>query len=88
MKFFLLTTLLVYISFITLFSGVPRKYHWLRENRLRYGACRKIIQYTVLLHTGKGGGGEGELTREKVRGAIAHKTGTKNTNMTSVYKLY
>jgi hypothetical protein len=36
MKFFLLTTLLVYISFITLFSGVLRKYHWLRENRLGY----------------------------------------------------
>ncbi len=34
------------------------------------------IQYTVLIHTGKGGGGE--LTREKVIGAtIVHKAGRK-----------
>ncbi len=28
--------------------------------------------YSILIHTGKGGG---ELTREKIRGAIVHKVG-------------
>jgi hypothetical protein len=32
--------------------------------------------YIILIHTGKGGGGE-ELSREKVRGAIVHKAGRK-----------
>jgi hypothetical protein len=32
--------------------------------------------YLLLIHTGKGGEG-GELTREKARGAIVHKTDRK-----------
>ncbi len=32
--------------------------------------------------------GGGELTREKVRGAIVHKGGSKNTNMTDVTWLF
>ncbi len=32
--------------------------------------------YIILIHTWKGGGG-GELTRDKVRGAIVHKAGQK-----------
>ncbi len=35
-----------------------------------------IRVYSILIHTGKGGGGE-ELTREKVREAIVHKAGRK-----------
>jgi hypothetical protein len=35
------------------------------------------IQYIVLIHTGKGVRGGGELTREKVRGAKVHKAGQK-----------
>jgi hypothetical protein len=31
--------------------------------------------YIILIHSGKGGGGGGELTREKVRGALLHKAG-------------
>ncbi len=39
--------------------------------------------YRYLFTQGRGGGGGGELTREKVRGAIGHKAGSKkNTNMT------
>jgi hypothetical protein len=49
------------------------------------------ILYLFTLGRGVGGDGEGELTREKVRGAIAHKTGTKITTrltLSPVYKLY
>jgi hypothetical protein len=45
------------------------------------------IQYRVLIQTGKGE----ELTREKVRGAIVHKAGSKITTLLTVspvYKLY
>jgi hypothetical protein len=33
-----------------------------------------ICVYSILIHTERGGGG-GELTREKVRGAMLHKAG-------------
>jgi hypothetical protein len=37
-----------------------------------------IRVYSILIHTGKGeSGGGGELTEEKVRGAIVHKAGQK-----------
>ncbi len=39
------------------------------------------ILYSILIHTGRGGGGVGELTRGKVRGEIVHQAGRKNTNM-------
>ncbi len=44
------------------------------------------VQYTVLIHTGKGG----ELTREKVRGAIVAKPVEKRADCKKepVYKLY
>ncbi len=35
-----------------------------------------IRVYSILIHTGKGGRGE-EVTREKVRGAIVYKAGSK-----------
>jgi hypothetical protein len=38
-----------------------------------------IRVYSILIHTGKG---EGELTREKVRGVLVHKAGRENTYMT------
>jgi hypothetical protein len=41
-----------------------------------YTLCIRV--YSILIHTGRGWG---ELTREKVRGAMVHKAG-KNTNMT------
>ncbi len=46
-----------------------------------------IRQYRILIHTGKGG----ELTREKVRGALLHKDGRKIPTwliVSPVYKFY
>ncbi len=47
-----------------------------------------IRVYSILIHKGKGGG---ELTREKVKGAIVHKAGSKvatRLTLSPVYKLY
>jgi hypothetical protein len=38
--------------------------------------CIGVYSYSILIHTWKRGGG-GELTREKVRGAMVHKAGRK-----------
>jgi hypothetical protein len=38
--------------------------------------CIPICSIHILIHTGKGGGGE-EEEGEKVRGATVHKTGSK-----------
>jgi hypothetical protein len=48
-----------------------------------------ILVYNILIHTGVGG--VGELSREKVRGALVHKTGSEIPpwlTVSPVYKLY
>ena len=53
-------------------SEAPPSYDPILPSPLTH--CIRV--YSTLIHTRKGGGG-GELTREKVRGAIVHKAGRK-----------
>jgi hypothetical protein len=60
-------------------TGILGQVFYLSEPLLSYGpvlppyTLYTCIQYSMLIHTGK----EGEITKEKIRGPMAHKAGQK-----------